>query len=75
MVGYGEGCELAVIEVEDRKEAERWIRLGFERSPAPEEWGPYHMRFAFTQPLVEDDYDGSFTVVPNPNPKQRRIVI
>jgi hypothetical protein len=70
----GHGCELAVMEVEDRKEAERWIRMGFERSPTPEEWGLYHMRFAFTQPLVEDDDDGSFKVVPNLNPKQRRIV-
>lgn len=56
-----------MLVVEDPKEAERWVRMGFERSPAPEERGIYHTQFAFTKPLVGDSHDGHFKVLPNLN--------
>jgi len=68
----GQGCELTVIAIHDPGEAKRWIRMGFEPSPASEELGLYYMQLALIQPLVEDNYDGHFKVLPNLNPKQRR---
>jgi hypothetical protein len=62
----GEGCELAVMEVDSDQEAARWQRMGFQRA-ASERGRFLYLPLASHQARVVDAADGtSFKVVPNP---------